>query len=206
VKIAVLGATGRTGQLLLSQGARRGHVITALVRDPVRLDGEAKPARVVVGDGTDVAAVTEALQAQDAVVVAVSSRGAKVPATSAVARSVLQAANAAGVSRLLFTSTYGMVATRPVLIAGLLRVVFAAPFREQQVADAAISSSQVSWTILRATRLTDRPASGQVHLTQEPLLTGPFSLARADLANALLDFAEGERGLKMIINITGGRQ
>lgn len=31
MKIAVIGSTGRTGRLLLEEGLRRGHVMTALV-------------------------------------------------------------------------------------------------------------------------------------------------------------------------------
>lgn len=205
MKIALLGASGRTGRLVLNEAASHGHQVTAFVRDPQRLDGpEAVAARVVVGDGTDADAVADAVAGQDAVVVTVSSRGAKVPATSSVARAVVTAAAATGVSRLIFTSTYGMVATRPVLLAGLLRRVFAAPFREQRLADDIISASDTDWTILRATRLTDRPEGGLVRVTSEPLLTGPFSLPRADLAQQLLQLAERRDGLRTILNVTGG--
>lgn len=38
MQILLLGATGRTGHLVLSDALRRGHTITALVRDPSALD------------------------------------------------------------------------------------------------------------------------------------------------------------------------
>lgn len=206
MKIALIGASGRTGRLVLTDAARRGHQVTALVRVPRRLDGLAElAARVVHGDGTDLDAVGAAVAGQDAVVVTVSSRGAKMPVASSVVNAVVTAAAAAGVTRLVFTSTYGMVATRPVLLAGLLRRVFAAPFREQRRADDIVGASDGEWTILRATRLTDRPETGLVRLTPEPLLTGPFSLPRADLAQQLLELAEHRDGFRAVLNITGAR-
>ncbi|MGI8678843.1 MAG: NAD(P)-dependent oxidoreductase [Jatrophihabitans sp.] len=207
MKIALLGATGRTGRLVLSAGLGRGHQITALVRDPHLVDSlGALATRTVCGDGTDPAAVTDAVAGQDAIVVAVSSRGAKISVTSAVARAVLTAAETGGVSRLVFTSTYGMVATRPILLAGILRRVFAEPFREQRLADEAVSSSSSDWTILRATRLTDQPESGLVRVTDEPLTSGPFSLSRADLAQKLLELVERDQGIRTVLNISGARK
>lgn len=37
MKIAVLGATGQTGQQLVNQALQQGHIITAIVRNPAKL-------------------------------------------------------------------------------------------------------------------------------------------------------------------------
>lgn len=207
MKLALIGATGRTGRLVLGEAARRGHQVSVLVRDPTRLDGAGPaPARVVAGDGTDVDAVADVLAGQDAIVVMVSSRGTQQPVTRGVARAVVAAAAAKGVARAVFTSTYGMVATRPLLVAPVLRRVFAAAFSEQALADEVVRSSALDWTILRATRLTDRPETGLVQMTAEPLRSGPFSLPRADLADSLLAVVTENQGIRTIFNITGGRR
>jgi putative NADH-flavin reductase len=39
MNITVFGATGRTGQLVLEQGIRRGHLMTAFTRHPQELTG-----------------------------------------------------------------------------------------------------------------------------------------------------------------------
>lgn len=206
MKIAVVGATGRTGRLILQGGARRGHEMTVLVRDPRRLGDESGlVSRVVRGNATDPVAVKDAVAGQDAVLVTVSSRGEKVPAASSIAAVIAEASAAAGVSRLIVTSTYGMVATRPVLMAWFLRRLLAVTFREQQRADDIISRSDVDWTIVRATRLTDRPGTGLVRVTPQPLRSGPYSLARADLAQQLLGLAESRHHLQTILNISGAR-
>jgi uncharacterized protein YbjT (DUF2867 family) len=48
-KLLVLGATGGTGRLIVSQALTRGHEVTALVRSPEKA-GDLKGATVVVGD------------------------------------------------------------------------------------------------------------------------------------------------------------
>ena len=73
------------------------------------------------------------------------------------------------------------------------------------MADHILSDSDADWTILRATRLTDHPIGGFVRVSPEPLLTGPFSLPRADLTQQLLELAERPRGVRTILNISGGR-
>ena len=37
MKVAVIGASGRTGHLLVEELLRRGHQVTALARDPANL-------------------------------------------------------------------------------------------------------------------------------------------------------------------------
>lgn len=37
MKIAVLGATGQTGQFLVNQALQQGHTVTAIVRNPAKL-------------------------------------------------------------------------------------------------------------------------------------------------------------------------
>lgn len=37
MKLAVLGATGQTGQQLVNQAHKQGHIITAIVRNPSKL-------------------------------------------------------------------------------------------------------------------------------------------------------------------------
>ena len=67
MNITVLGATGRTGTPLVAELLRRGHTLTALVRDPARLGPVAHRIRVVIGDSTDPEALGDALDGAEAV-------------------------------------------------------------------------------------------------------------------------------------------
>jgi putative NADH-flavin reductase len=68
MKIAVIGSTSRTGLLLLEEGLRRHHRLTAFTRRPEILSEKEKLAAIVEGDGRELDAVRRAVQGQDAVI------------------------------------------------------------------------------------------------------------------------------------------
>jgi uncharacterized protein YbjT (DUF2867 family) len=63
MKIAVLGATGRTGQVIVEQALAAGHHVAALVRRPEGLPVRGENLEVVVGDARD-PAIIEKLAAE----------------------------------------------------------------------------------------------------------------------------------------------
>ncbi|MFG2990347.1 NAD(P)-dependent oxidoreductase [Streptomyces sp. NPDC048257] len=70
-KIALFGATGTIGTRVLHEALRRGHEVTAVVRDPAKLPGSGSGAgagAVVRGDVLDPASVGEAVAGHDVVV------------------------------------------------------------------------------------------------------------------------------------------
>ena len=71
-KILVLGATGGTGRLIVSQALARGYDVSALVRSPEK-GSDLKGAKVIVGDARDETALREALKGRDAVVSALGT-------------------------------------------------------------------------------------------------------------------------------------
>src|SRR5215469_1884543 len=156
MQIAVFGSSGGNGRLILGEGIRRGHAITAFARHASALADVSGLASVVEGDARDPAAATNAVAGQQAVILTVSTR--EPGAGAGVARTVTAAMQAQGISRLVATSAYGLVATRPFVLASIVRQVFARTYAEQLAADAVIQASDLDWTILRATRLKGGPA------------------------------------------------
>ncbi|MFK0282987.1 NAD(P)-dependent oxidoreductase [Streptomyces sp. NPDC090499] len=70
-KIALFGATGTIGARILDEALRRGHLVTAVVRDPAKLTRNDPELTVVTGDVLDPESVTEVAEGQDVVVSAV---------------------------------------------------------------------------------------------------------------------------------------
>src|SRR5216683_914163 len=68
MNLVVLGATGRTGRLVVEQALAAGHTVTALVRSPEKLPTGSPNLRVVTGQATDTSAVSRALEGADAVI------------------------------------------------------------------------------------------------------------------------------------------
>ena len=71
MNVAVFGATGRTGRLVVGKALDAGHRVTAFARDPSKLGASDERLRVVEGDVYDRVRVEEAVAGQDAVVSAV---------------------------------------------------------------------------------------------------------------------------------------
>jgi putative NADH-flavin reductase len=202
MKIAVFGSTGGNGRLVLADGIRRGHEMTAFARDAGALAGVVGLADVIEGDGRDRAAVEKAIAGQAAVIVTVSGRG-EADVAAGIARTVTAAMQFLGVPRLVAASAYGMVATRPYIVAGMVRRIFAKGFADQAAADRIVASSELDWTILRGTRLTRKPAHGPARRSTELFAKGPYSLARAAFAAALVDLAQDRTAVRQTVNITG---
>ena len=198
MKIAVIGSTGRTGRLILSEAARRGHEVTAFARSAAALDDAAGTLDIVEGDGRDRAALERAVAGRHAVIMVVSGRD-----VVDVARKLTESMEVVGVSRLVSTSAYGMVAKRPYVLASLVRRIFRTTFADQLAADRVIEGSGLDWTILRATRLTNRTGRRSARLSTDLFTSGPYSLPRVAFANALLDVAENQSHSHEILNITG---
>ncbi|GAB2600178.1 NAD(P)-dependent oxidoreductase [Streptomyces capparidis] len=75
MEIVVFGAGGRAGRQAVAEARRRGHGVTAVVRDPAR-HGDLADVRIVAGDVTDPASVERAAAGHDAAVSAAADLSA----------------------------------------------------------------------------------------------------------------------------------
>lgn len=199
MKLLVIGSTGRTGRHVLDQGLRRGHEITAFSRRPQELAGFEGLKQVIHGDALNLDDVRKAVAGQDAVISAVGSSG--------IARNLIIAMREAGVPRLVMTSSRSVVATRPRLPVTLAWLVFREAYADLARAEGMIEMSGLDWTIVRATMLTDKPFTGQVHIDFEANATGgDWSLTRADYAMTLLDVVENPQMVGKALGVCGAKR
>ncbi|RPF39958.1 putative NADH-flavin reductase [Streptomyces sp. Ag109_G2-6] len=201
MKITVFGATGGVGREVVRQALAAGHEVTAVVRDPARLDVPAHDRlRVaVVADLTDDSALLPVLAGQDAVVSALgaaSNKQARLhPVTGPALRSVVAAMERAGVGRLTAVSAapLGPDAEGDGLLLRkvgypLLRWALRDLYADLAVMESVIASAQgVRWTVVRPPRLLNRPGTGRYRRAVDANVPGGRVIARADVATALLD-------------------
>ncbi|MFF2195633.1 NAD(P)-dependent oxidoreductase [Streptomyces sp. NPDC058157] len=201
MKITVFGATGGVGREVVRQALAAGHEVTAVVRDPARLDAPAQERlRVaVVKDLTDESALLPVLAGQDAVVSALGSASNKqarlAPVTGPALRAVVAAMRRAGVERLMAVSAAPLapdakgdgLLVRKVgypLLRWALRDLYAdLAVMESVIAEA----SGLRWTVVRPPRLLNRLGTGYYRRTLDGNVPGGRVIARADVATALLD-------------------
>jgi len=180
MRVAVFGATGRTGRMVVDEAHRRGHDVVAPVRHlPVeRFDEGVQPVILYLHDRGEVAA---ALDGSDAVVSAVGPI-ARVTTTevSDVLRTVVDAMADVGLRRIVIAANAKVLTDEEVT--GDYANVAAEHRRDAEI----LRASDLDWTILAPPFLKDAPATGAVDTVVDG--TGPGrSLTRGDFANALLD-------------------
>jgi len=112
MNVSLYGATGNAGARILKELLARGHQVTAIVRDPVKLPPQ--PGLTVrKGDLSDVAQIAEALRGTEAVISAygpgLNSPGDLVGATERLVNGLKQA----GVERLLMVGGAGSLEVAP---------------------------------------------------------------------------------------------
>jgi len=186
MRVALLGGTGRIGGLLMTGLLTAGHDVTVLARDPAALAGASR-VTVIGGSATDAAAVQATVDGADAVLSALGPRGAKAPALLETAAGHIAAAMAkTGARRLICVSAAGpfIASDRDMnpLIRFVLPRVLAKPFADVRAMEATVSGTGLDWTLVRASRLTDGPATGRYRVRPEYAPAGGGKISRADVA------------------------
>jgi putative NADH-flavin reductase len=199
MKIAVIGAAGRTGRQVVGQALDRGHEVVAVARSPEKLDVSGDRLTVAAADVHDADALAAAVVGADAIVTTFGAAAGRKPLDvySAGMTNVLAAMDGGGIRRLavISASPAGPRAEQPValrlLVLPILDRLFDGAYADLRRMETVLARrSDLEWACLRPPRLLDRPASGAYRLDRKPLPRSR-SLTYPDLATALLDCADG---------------
>ncbi|MFG2057581.1 NAD(P)-dependent oxidoreductase [Micromonospora sp. NPDC048930] len=201
MRLAVFGASGGTGRLLVARAATAGHQVVAVVRDPARLGVVAPGVTVLPADVTDRAAVAAAVRDCDAVVSLLGPGAVRGPTTvrGDATATVVAAMRDTGVRRLVVVTAAGHTTAgdgplvrfllKP-LLSALLRHSFADMRRTEEI----VRGSGLDWTLVRPPRLTDGPATGTYRTAVDRNVRGGLRLSRADLSDVVLRCVESAPG------------
>ena len=206
MEIVVLGATGPAGQQVTTQALKRGWGVTALVRDPARLQITNPRLRVAVGDATKPMDLEDVMGNRDAVVSALGSGKSRHSAiASSAARAVIEACGRTGVDRLVWLSALGVGASAADGSATqrlLWRLVMSQIFSDKKVADEAIAASPLDYTLVYPATLSNGAATGTAHADEHLRLKGMPTVSRADVAAFMLDAVAEKSWIRQIAELS----
>lgn len=166
MRLALFGATGKTGKPLVEQALAAGHSVTALARDPAKLGMEHASLRVVQGDVLDANAVAETLRGAEAVLTTLGPAPDAPPdVLSRGIGTIINAMRAAGQKRLIVMSSMGIADSKHQVpfafkMACLLIPVLRRSMNDHEVTDKLVRGSNLDWTLVRAAGLRDGPLMG----------------------------------------------
>ena len=205
MKLAIFGASGKTGVELVKQALEKEHTVTAFVRDPSRLSIKHDQLDIKIGDVFNSENVAHAVKGQDAVVCVLgSSELKKTTIRSAGTASIIQAMKQENIRRFIVVSAMGtgdswdtLSSTGKFLYATLLK----SSREDHEAQEAAVKKSDLDWTIIRPSGLTDEPKTGEYEVGENiPAKTSRIS--RADVADLILKELEENALLHKAVTIT----
>jgi putative NADH-flavin reductase len=198
-RIALFGATGRTGRHLVEQALERGHEVAAFVRDAGKLQRQHDRLDVVIGDVHNLEDVKRAVQGVDAVFSVLGwVKGGPKDVLRTAAEHYVEAMKEHGVRRIVTLLGAGTPDPRDPSSAGrrfmlgLMKLVVREMVEDAVTHADRIRASGLEYTIVRPPRLTDGDRTGDYRFGYMAL--GPVAtISRADLATAMLDALEEEK-------------
>ena len=205
MKLAVFGATGKTGFEIIKQALEQEHKVTAFVRDPARLAVENENLSFVTGDVFDEASVAQAIKGQDAAVCALgSSELTSTTVRSDGTKNIIKAMEENQVKRLVIVSAMGVGESWDTLSA-INKFFFATLLKssreDHEAQEAAVKESGLDWTIIRPSGLTDTPLT-KTYSIGENMLAKTSKISRADVAHAILKDLRENKFLQKAVTIT----
>lgn len=189
MKVALIGATGNAGSRILGELTRRGHAVTAVVRNPEKVPGQ-PGVTTKKGDVFDPAGLAALLKGHDAVI-------STVHFTASDPVKLIEAVRASGVKRYLVVGGAGSLEVAP----GKKLIdtpEFPAAYKAEAAAggvflDLLRQEKELDWTFLSPSAMfVPGERTGKFRLGTDQLLTNEkgSSISFEDYAIALIDELE----------------
>ncbi|WP_433620629.1 NAD(P)-dependent oxidoreductase [Paenibacillus cellulositrophicus] len=202
MKIAIFGASGRTGHFLMDMALQGGHDIVAFARRPENVSLSHERLTIIEGTVADRERIERAVEGADAVIELMG-------AVSEGTANIIAAMKKQGVRRLIAASALSVHDPKDrfqlgrQLLLAMVRLIIPRNVREVRRAAELIRASDLEWTLARIPVLTDRPGS----LPKADYYghgTVGTKLARADLATFLYDQLVETRFIRQAPAVSSG--
>ncbi|WP_369391320.1 NAD(P)-dependent oxidoreductase [Streptomyces sp. CG1] len=208
MNLTVFGATGGIGREIVRQALGAGHRVTAVVRDPARLDVTGDALEVFRADLTDPEELRAAVRSRDAVLSGLGARSRKdAGVATRLTRTVLRAMEAEGVRRLLLVSA-APVGPAPEgdgpldrAMRGVVSAVLKDVYTDLRGMEAELARSSTDWTSVRPPRLQNKPLTGRYRTVVGGFPRKGRFIARADVAHAMLAMIDDEGTVKQGVGV-----
>ena len=206
MRLAIFGATGRTGVPLVRRALDRGHDVTAFVRDAAKLDETHDRLHVVEGDAYGGAGVEEAVADADAVLSVLGQTSSSPDDLLTVAGGrILDAMEAHDVDRFVTLVGAGVrvegerVSLVGRVIGWLLKLVNPKVLADAEGHVDDVRGRDLAWTVVRAPRLSGDEPRGEYRTGD--VAPGHRAVSRADVAAFMLDVVENGRYVRELPKI-----
>ncbi|XP_066510709.1 flavin reductase (NADPH)-like [Hoplias malabaricus] len=216
MKIAVLGATGQTGQQLVSQALQHGHIVTAIVRNPGKLTITHDNLKVVEGSIFSEESLKPHFKDQDAVMSCLGFPPAPLVGVTGYTESMTATLNAMREVRVNRIVTMTSWYTEPnsgancsffirYMLLPMIRSVLTNMYAMEQLLK---ETDDIEWTVVRPPGLQNTPVTEKEYLTHEGYYVPDENdvpvgqaVSRADVARFMLSVLSSNSWIKKAVAI-----
>jgi putative NADH-flavin reductase len=211
-KLLIIGANGGIGKQSVLLALETGHHVTALVRDPAKLQLQHPNLEIVKGDVLKPGTFEKYLNDKDAVISALGVSGgvfSDKPTTtySQGNANLLHVMDKAGITRAFFISASALDIS-PVLpfyvrfaAKYILQKLLKHMYADLRIMENLVKASDMDWTIMRPPRLTDGEATGQYRVAINDFLKNGLSISRADVAHYMLNNLDNKESYNATVEV-----
>lgn len=192
MKIAVFGASGKTGVCILEQALAAGHQVTAFARDPSKILIQHPNLSILQGSVEQADRVEAAIAGQEAVISVLGvSRNSPKGILTIAAQNIIQLMKKEGILRLVVLTGAGVrdPQDEPNILDQIMKVLlimFAGDLlRDSEKAAQLILESELVWTLVRVPVLTNGSKTGKYRVGYLGRNAG-MSISRQDVADFIL--------------------
>jgi putative NADH-flavin reductase len=192
MKIAIIGASRGIGYSLLSLALEEGHEVSALLRDPSKINIDNSRLNIIKGDIRDLDSVKSVVTGQEAICICIgiSPTNKPVDVFSKGAENVLSAMESQSQQKLISVTGIGAGDSKghggflydQILQPLLLKTIYADKDKQEEI----IKASKVQWLIVRPGFLTNGQRTGKYRVIDDLSGITAGKISRLDVADFIL--------------------
>jgi putative NADH-flavin reductase len=206
-RIVIFGATGGTGQELVSQALKANYTVTAFARSPEKLNVSDTNLKVIQGDVLNLEDVSRAVENQDVVLCCIGAP----PSDKSMLRTkatvnIIEAMEKQGINRLICQSTLGIGDSKIFLPWHwkfiIVPLILKRAFKDHEIQESKIENSKLDWTIVRPAGLTNGEKTGRYKQNFAYSDNIKVKVSRADTAHFMLSQVDDNQYLHQKVGLS----
>jgi putative NADH-flavin reductase len=207
MKILILGATGRTGRLIVEEALKQSYDLNVLVRDKNKISFSSKSINIFQGTPIRRADLAAAMQGCDLIISALGIvRASDAPWSKLITtknfisesiKNAIAEAGQQGVKRLIAVSAWGVGETKkeiPFWLRWLINYTNLRPvYAEHEAAEKLLANSGLNWTAVRPVALNDSEKLKTLKVSFDNSPKPSLQISRQSVAKFIVDIVKSDK-------------
>jgi putative NADH-flavin reductase len=208
MKVVIFGATGGTGQALVTQALAQGYEVTAVARTPSAVTTRHERLKIIQGDVMQPDSLDRTIIGQDIVLSTLGITGFlnNLKSTTLYSKgtnNILTTMKKHNRRRFVGITSSGVEdnQSKPFLYRWFVKPLLNNAYADMTRMEAIVMTSGLDWTIIRPAGLTNEPGTGMYRVALNTTLNKPRRISRADVAEIMLKTITDDQYVGTVVGV-----